>query len=77
MTAELPPRLRALPPAAEINEARAYSKEEVAALLSVSPEFVYKQCREGVLRHCYLGKGRGMLRIPHAALLEYLAAREH
>jgi len=76
VAAELPPRLRAVPPAAEVNEARAYTAEEAAALLSVSPSFVKALCREGKLRHHYLGKGRGLLRIRHPHLVAYLESCE-
>lgn len=77
MTVDLPPRLRVMPPAAEINEARAYSLEEVAALISMSRDFVYDLCRDGKLRHAYLGRGRGQIRVRHVHLIEYLDSREH
>lgn len=75
--ADLPPRLRVLPPAAEINEARAYTLEEVAALISMSRDFVYDLCRSGALRHAYLGRGKGVIRVRHVHLIEYLDSQEH
>jgi excisionase family DNA binding protein len=74
--AELPARLRAVPPPGEVNEVRAYTVEEAAALLVVSPSFIKALCREGRLRHHYLGKGRGLLRIRHPHLVAYLESCE-
>lgn len=74
---DLPSRLRVLPPAAEINEGRAYSLEEVAALISMSRDFVYDLCRDGRLRHAYLGRGKGVIRVRHVHLIQYLDSQEH
>ena len=36
---------------------------EAAAALDVSPAFIYKLCREGLLAHTRIGLGRGTIRV--------------
>lgn len=64
--------VHAIPAAAEINEARAYTRQEVADLIGMSPQWVYDEFRKGALKGAYLG---GKLRVRHVDLVAYLAER--
>ena len=45
---------------------------QAANLLGVKPGLVYSLCSGGRLRHCKIGHGRGVIRIPEDALDEYV-----
>lgn len=60
----------------QVDPTRSYRVKEVADMLDVHPATIYRAADNGMLRTLRLGTGRGALRIPGEALIDYLAACE-
>lgn len=53
-------------------EKKAYTAAEVAEMLGIAPNTVYRMIKQGKLRKIYIGCGSRELRIPKSAIEEYL-----
>lgn len=69
----LPPRLRSVPPAAEVNEARMYTYRELEDLTGISERWWKGQVAAGQITVFRPGDSRNTpTRIPHTALLAFI-----
>jgi excisionase family DNA binding protein len=57
-----------------IERTQTYRVKAVAAGLDVSPSTIYRAVESGELRAERLGRGKGTIRIPGDALIDYKAA---
>lgn len=73
MSEVVPVKLRVVPPATEINEARCYTVPEAKALTGLSVSFLRGEIKAGKLPAASFGDGdKRPLRIPHSALYDYI-----